>query len=988
MCNFALRKTADDGKEKYSEEVCNTVLSNFYVDDYLKSIESESKAIQLVSDLTNLCKDGGFKLTKWLSNSREVLQSVPEDDRAETTKTLDLKNEELPSEKVLGLLWSPETDRFGFHIKVKERPPTRRGILATVSSIYDPLGFVAPAILPAKQILQNLSKLQLGWDESIPSELLTRWERWLDEVPKLSDFTIERCFKPKDFEESEVQMHHFCDASQKGYGSVSYLRFVNESGQVHLTLLTAKARVAPLKIITIPRLELTAAAMAVKVNNMLQKELQLKVESTYFWTDSQTVIKYINNDTARFHTFVANRVALIRDGSQSHQWKYVGTSSNPADDCSRGLAVDCFLKNRRWTDGPDFLHKAENQWPKTTIGDSSEELAEDPEVKRKLVVNTASTEEATDTMEKLLTRFSSWYQLCRCVAWILRVKKHLRKICRDRDDDRDDDRVDDGRKNDENEEHGNITDLLNVADMQEAERAVIVYVQTKAYPEEIMTLKELQLRSNDSQPEGDLRQVSKIKKASPLYRLNPFIEDGVIRVGGRLAKSALPEKTKFPSIIPKKSHIAKLILHDVHEATGHGGRNHMLAHLHKKYWITNANAAARKVINSCITCRKRNAKVQQQMMSDLPKDRVTPGEPPFSRVGMDYFGPLEVKQGRSIVKRYGVVFVCLASKAIHIEMAASLDTDACVNVIPRFVSRRGQVKQIRSDNGTNLIGAERELRREIAAWNQDRIHDYLLQREIEWTFNPPAGSHHGGIWERQIRTIRKVMCSVIKEQILTDDSLHTLLCEIEAIVNSRPLTNVPGEVSDLEPLTPNHLLQLKSDMILPPATAGKLSQYAKRRWRQVQYLADLFWRRWIKEYLPQLQQRQKWIHPQRNAKVGDVVMVVNESTPRNVWPLGRVIETLPASDGLVRRVRVKTRTSILTRPIDKLCLLLESEVPDQDIGVKKDSTSAHPPVPALGNPSTKPKTTSSATNNETVSVSGTPEAKPRRTLKPVKRLDL
>ncbi|XP_072020321.1 uncharacterized protein [Amphiura filiformis] len=254
----------------------------------------------------------------------------------------------------------------------------------------------------------------------------------------------------------------------------------------------------------------------------------------------------------------------------------------------------------------------------------------------------------------------------------------------------------------------------------------------------------------------------------------------------------------------------------------------MLAHLHKKYWITNANAAARKVINSCISCRKRNAKVQQQMMSDLPKDRVTPGEPPFSRVGMDYLGPLEVKQGRNIVKRYGVVFVCLASKAIHIEMAASLDTDACVNVIRRFVSRRGQVKQIRSDNGTNLIGAERELRREIAAWNQDRIHDYLLQREIEWIHQQEVTMEASG---NGLRTIRKVMCSVIKEQILTDDSLRTLLCEIEAIVNSRPLTNVPGEVSDLEPLTPNHLLQLKSDMILPTAAVGKLSQYAKRRWR-------------------------------------------------------------------------------------------------------------------------------------------------------------
>ncbi len=185
----------------------------------------------------------------------------------------------------------------------------------------------------------------------------------------------------------------------------------------------------------------------------------------------------------------------------------------------------------------------------------------------------------------------------------------------------------------------------------------------------------------------------------------------MIKVGGRLSKSPLPESIKHPAIIPKKSNIAELILRQIHQETGHGGRNHMLTQLHKKYWIVNGNAATRRIINSCVTCRKRNAKVQQQMMGDLPRDRVTPGEPPFTRVGMDYFCPLEIKQGRSIVKRHGVVFVCLASKAIHIEKAESLTTDACINVmIRRFISRQGQVKLIRSDNGTNMIGAEKELR--------------------------------------------------------------------------------------------------------------------------------------------------------------------------------------------------------------------------------------------------------------------------------------
>ena len=307
----------------------------------------------------------------------------------------------------------------------------------------------------------------------------------------------------------------------------------------------------------------------------------------------------------------------------------------------------------------------------------------------------------------------------------------------------------------------------------------------------------------------------------------------------------------------------------------------------------------------------------------MPQDRVTAGNPPFTCVGVDYFGPFLVKRARSVVKRYGVMFTCLTTRAIHLEKADSLDTDSCINAIRRFVARRGQVREIRSDNGTNFVGAEKELKLEIKKWNQAKFHNELLQKNIEWKFNPPAGSHFGGVWERQIRTVRKIMASLVKQQILNDDCLSTLFCEIEAIVNSRPITAVQGDAGDLEPLTPNHLLLLKNNENYSPTVSDMLDQYAKRRWKQVQYLADIFWRRWSREYLTQLQERHKWGRPCENLQVGDIVLVADTNRPRNSWQMGRVIETYPDKQGLVRQTRVQTNSGTLIRPIAKLCVLVE-----------------------------------------------------------------
>ncbi|XP_060784581.1 uncharacterized protein LOC132891138 [Neoarius graeffei] len=286
------------------------------------------------------------------------------------------------------------------------------------------------------------------------------------------------------------------------------------------------------------------------------------------------------------------------------------------------------------------------------------------------------------------------------------------------------------------------------------------------------------------------------------------------------------------------------------------------------------------------------------MMSDLPQERLQPDLPPFTNTGVDYFGPFMVKRGRSLVKRYGVLFTCMTSRAIHIEVANSLDTSSCINALRRFICRRGQVKYLRSDNGTNFAGAKAELQKAFSTIDSDKVHSTLKTMGIEWTFNPPGASHHGGIWERLIRSIRQVLCSVLKQQTLDDEGLQTVLCEVEAILNSRPLTAVTHDPQDLTPLTPNDLLLLKARPVLPPGTFEKSDQYTRRRWRQAQYLANIFWRRWTLEYLPLLQERQKWNVKKRNFQCGDAVLVVDPTAPRSSWILGRLTEVYPDKRGM------------------------------------------------------------------------------------------
>lgn len=913
--SYALRKTAEDNRAHFSSEVVQTVRRNFYVDDCLKSLPSEEEAVAMVQALTEICQKGGFTLTKWISNSRAVLQTIEEEHRAKDWKELELDRDELPVERALGLQWCVESDTFKFKMMVKEQPQSRRGMLSIISAVYDPLGFLAPITLPAKVMLQELCRKRCGWDDNIPAGIEHQWTRWLEDLKGLALFKVERCIKPKDFGQPvKAQLHNFSDASQDGFGTVTYLRIENSKSGVHVSFLLGKARVTPLKAITIPRLELTAAVLAVRVDQALRAELELPLDQSTFWTDSTAVLKYIKNEDKRFQTFVANRVSAIRDATHVSQWRYINTKDNPADYASRGMKVGDLLNGGSWIEGPKFLFDPEKDWPsditEATITD------DDLEVKRDATVNTIITQDSPNATDQLMSYFSDWRKLKVAVAWFLKWKRTLLQLKQRRKElhalelhrkDADEPSINVSLEM-EKAKRADGSQVLSAEDLWDAEMAIIRYSQQKRFKEEIAALSAGKCVSRDSS----------------IYKLDPRLEDGFLRVGGRLSKAALPEEIKHPLILSKDQFISTLILRHVHQQVGHSGRNHTLSKLRTKFWITNSNAAVRKIISQCCFCRRYKGRVGEQKMADLPKERLLPDLPPFTNVGVDYFGPLEVKRGRSLCKRYGVIFTCLASRAVHLEVAPSLDTDACINALRRFISRRGQVSSMRSDNGTNFVGAEKELKEALASLNHNRIQGVLLQNGIQWSFNPPSASHHGGVWERVIRMVRKVLTSVLHLQTLDDDGLHTVLCEVESILNGRPLTKLSDDPNDLEPLTPNHILLMKGKPVMSPGLFNKDDVYVKRRWKQVQYIADLFWKRWVQEYLPLLQERQKWNQKRRNFISGDIVVVMDSAAPRGSWLLGRVLETFPDKKGLVRSVRLQTKTNILERPVTKLCLLQEA----------------------------------------------------------------
>ncbi|KAK4474338.1 hypothetical protein MN116_000491 [Schistosoma mekongi] len=390
----------------------------------------------------------------------------------------------------------------------------------------------------------------------------------------------------------------------------------------------------------------------------------------------------------------------------------------------------------------------------------------------------------------------------------------------------------------------------------------------------------------------------------------------VVCVGGRLDHS-MSRRTTHPIILPSDHPTPHLIIRHYHSIEGHLGTTQVLASVQAKYWILKGGATTRRVISGCMECRRRNVRLCQQLMGPLPSWRMEVGNYPFEYVGIDLFRPFVVKRGRGTFKRYGCLFTCLKMRAVHIEMVHTLSSDAFLLVLLWFINLRGLPKIKLSDRGNNMVGGHMEIQKCLKD-SKEKFHEELMKRDIEWRFNPPYASYRGGLWERLIGIIKRVLSAMIKGQNLTDKTLETFLSEAERILNNRLLQPVTDDVRDFDVLTPNKLLLLRCNdgFCVDDCQKNPLA----RRWKQAIHLASSFWQRWLKEYIMALQTRDKWKTPRRNLRVGDVVLVAERATSDR-WPLGIVDNVHTGEDSLVRTVEVKTRNGLLTRDVRRLRLL-------------------------------------------------------------------
>ena len=526
-------------------------------------------------------------------------------------------------------------------------------------------------------------------------------------------------------------------------------------------------------------------------------------------------------------------------------------------------------------------------------------------------MTTKATETRYPDIAGRIERFSDWFRAKRAVAICIKYVRRLKN-----------------RVNKSKEE----TCEVSVNDLEAAGTLIIRSFQASASREEIDTLK----RNEHTQAKENKEN---LKFHSAIYKLDPFIDnEGTLRVGGRLKNVDLPSPIKHPVILPRGSHVSSLIITHFHERVGHQGKGITLNEVRANgYWIIGGISAVNGAISSCFKCRKLRAPVVKQKMSDLPEDRLE-CHPPFTYCAVDYFGPFTIKENRKELKRYGVLFTCMASRAIHCNLIGN-------GFLPERIKAFSQPQRTRTSNTlrprTNFVGARRELIEALVERDHNRVKVELQRSHCDWTdfkMNVPAASHMGGVWERQIRTVRSVLFSLLASngRQLDDESLRTLMCEVESIVNSRPLTvNQLTDPDSPVPLTPNHLLTMKSKVLLaPPGTFEPADIYARKRWRRVQHLANEFWMRWRKEFLLALQERQKWSRPRRNLTINDIVLVKDENTARSMWQLARVVAVYPSRDGQVRKVQVALAdscldnkgkrtgaTRYLERPVQKLVLL-------------------------------------------------------------------
>ena len=856
---FLLNATIKFHLSKFEEDkTIRELKQNLYVDDWLSGADDEKELMEMMVKSEQILKEGSFPLTKWASNSpqvREKLKRLSECDQKET-------------QKVLGMVWNTAADCFLFETchEVSGLLFTKRKLLGLIARQFDPLGLLTPYTVSLKILFQDVWRAGHDWDTPLPDDVQDEIEGWVEGLGKINKWNIPRRITRQSWTgQKNSELAVFVDASEKAYGCCIYMKTFNENGP-YVTLVTSKVRVAPLKRVTLPRLELLSALLGARLLNFVISALELPEDIPYTcWTDSKIAEGWIKGESSRWKQFIRNRVVEIQNLTSPSCWKHVPGKENPADLLTRGVTSNLLTQSDLWLHGPHWLLFYTSQ---PAVGTMLQDFADDEEMVFEERLSTVPVCSLAPQMTTLVDyeRFSSFGKLVRVIALVLKFIRKLKKYPSPT-----------GKSFALDENIGN------------ARKVLLKDIQGRFYSSEIK----------------DLKVNGTVGRNSSLLSLSPFLDsEGIIRIRGRLGHDpSLLYDEKHPVVMPK-CHASYLLVRSQHELMKHVGVGTLVSALRNEYWIVSVRTLAKKVLGRCIQCRRHDSRAMDQVTAPLPKDRLTQA-PPFSVIGIDHAGPLYCcDTGEE--KLYILLFTCAVTRAVHLELVSSLNLEDFLLAFRRFVSRRALPSIVYSDNAKTFKAASLLIQKQFS------------HVTIHWKFICPLSPSWGGWWERLVRSVKSCLRKSVGRKSLNRIELETTLQEVEACINSRPLTQL-DELGTT--LSPSHFLIGRGT----PLTSHELETFqqvvnlsAKKEYENS--ITDKFWELWKRDYIRNLPPlKSKKIN--NRLKINSVVLIRDQNLQKMAWPLGVVTKLHRGLDGLVRAVEIKTAKGTFTRSIQHLTLL-------------------------------------------------------------------